>query len=111
MESIVLVAGRPGQDRCLFREPNECAACGGGEVRKTVLVTGGAGYVGSHCCKALAMAGWNVVTLDNLSRGWRDAVRWGPLVESDVRDAAQVRGALEVYKPDLVAHFAALGYV
>jgi UDP-arabinose 4-epimerase len=80
-------------------------------MTRTVLVTGGAGYVGSHCCKAFAKAGWNVVTLDNLSRGWRDAVRWGPLVECDVRDPLEVRGALERYEPDLVAHFAAFAYV
>ncbi|MBR1170980.1 UDP-glucose 4-epimerase GalE [Bradyrhizobium liaoningense] len=78
---------------------------------RTVLVTGGAGYVGSHCCKAFANAGWEVVTLDNLSRGWRDAVRWGPLIECDIRDESRVRDALKVYEPDLVAHFAALAYV
>jgi UDP-arabinose 4-epimerase len=80
-------------------------------MKKTVLVTGGAGYVGSHCCKAFAMAGWNVVTLDNLSRGWCDAVRWGPLIECDIRNSVGVRTALETCKPDLVAHFAALAYV
>lgn len=78
---------------------------------KTVLVTGGAGYVGSHCCKAFAAAGWNVVVLDNLSRGWRDAVRWGPLVEADIADADAVRRAIDTYRPDLVAHFAAYAYV
>lgn len=80
-------------------------------MKKTVLVTGGAGYVGSHCCKAFAVAGWNVVTLDNLSRGWPDAVRWGPLIKCDIRNSVAVRAALEMYKPDLVAHFAALAYV
>ncbi|MBP0113880.1 UDP-glucose 4-epimerase GalE [Bradyrhizobium vignae] len=80
-------------------------------MTKTVLVTGGAGYVGSHCCKAFAQAGWKVVTLDNLSRGWRDAVRWGPLIECDIRDEERVRGAFNLYKPDLVAHFAAFAYV
>ncbi len=50
-------------------------------MNKTVFVTGGAGYVGAHCCKAFAEAGWNVVTYDNLSRGWRDFVKWGPLIE------------------------------
>lgn len=80
-------------------------------MTKTVVVTGGAGYVGSHSCKAFAQAGWNVVTLDNLSRGRRDAVRWGPLVECDIRNSDKIRIALEMYKPDLVAHFAALAYV
>jgi UDP-arabinose 4-epimerase len=80
-------------------------------MTRTVLITGGAGYVGSHCCKAFAKADWNVVTIDNLSRGWRDAVRWGPLVECDIRDSDRVRAALETYRPDLVAHFAALAYV
>lgn len=80
-------------------------------MTRTVLVTGGAGYVGSHCCKAFANAGWSVVALDNLSRGWREAVRWGPLIECDIRDQTRVRNALEMYQPDLVAHFAALAYV
>jgi len=58
-------------------------------MTKTVFVTGGAGYVGSHCCKAFAKAGWEVVSFDNLSRGWRDLVKWGPLIEGDLlaRDA------------------------
>lgn len=80
-------------------------------MTRTVLVTGGAGYVGSHCCKAFANAGWNVVTLDNLSRGWREAARWGPLIECDIRNEERVRSTLDTYKPDLVAHFAALAYV
>src|SRR5579863_4929061 len=78
---------------------------------KTVLVTGGAGYVGSQCCKAFAKAGWQVVSFDNLSRGWRDAVKWGPLVEGDICDPAAVAGAFDRYHPDLVAHFAAYAYV
>lgn len=78
---------------------------------KTVLVTGGAGYVGSHCCKAFAKAGWSVVAFDNLSRGWRDAVKWGPLYEGDVADGANVAAAFAQYRPDVVAHFAAFAYV
>jgi len=78
---------------------------------KTVLVTGGAGYVGSHCCKAFAGAGWKVVVVDNLSRGWADAVRWGPLVKADISDREAVEAVLEEHSPDLVAHFAAYAYV
>lgn len=78
---------------------------------KTVLVTGGAGYVGSHCAKAFARRGWNVVTLDNLSRGWRDAVKWGPLIEADIGDADAVQQAITDYRPALIAHFAAYAYV
>lgn len=76
-----------------------------------MFVTGGAGYVGAHCCKAFAQAGWNVVTYDNLSRGWRDFVKWGPLIEGDILDAEMLRSAIRETKPDVVAHFAALAYV
>jgi len=55
---------------------------------KTIIVTGGAGYVGSHACKALARAGYTPVTVDNLSTGWRDAVKFGPLEEVDLLDSA-----------------------
>lgn len=77
----------------------------------TVFVTGGAGYVGSHCCKAFAKAGCNVVTYDNLSRGWRDFVKWGPLIEGDILDSETLCSAIRETKPDVVAHFAALAYV
>ena len=77
----------------------------------TVFVTGGAGYVGSHCCKAFARAGWKVVVFDNLSRGWRDFVRYGDLIEGDIIDRASVDAAIKAVKPDLVAHFAAVAYV
>jgi UDP-arabinose 4-epimerase len=60
---------------------------------RTVFVTGGAGYVGSHSCKAFDAAGWKVVTYDNLSRGWRDAVKWGPFVEGDISDENAVAAA------------------
>ena len=77
----------------------------------TVLVVGGAGYVGSHCCKAFAEAGWQVVAYDNLFRGWRDLARWGPLIEADVLDRPALDLAFAQHRPDLVAHFAALAYV
>jgi UDP-arabinose 4-epimerase len=76
-----------------------------------VLVTGGAGYIGSHSCKAFAREGWEVWTLDNLSRGWRDAVRWGPLIEADLTNREATMAALREAAPDLVVHFAALAYV
>jgi UDP-arabinose 4-epimerase len=52
-----------------------------------------------------------VVCFDNLSRGWRDAVKWGPLVEGDVTDSRAVADTLDHYRPDVVAHFAAYAYV
>ena len=79
--------------------------------KKTVFVTGGAGYVGSHCCKVFSRSGWNVVVYDNLSRGWRDLVKWGTLIEGDILDREMLFSSLEEVKPDAVAHFAALAYV
>jgi UDP-glucose 4-epimerase len=73
-----------------------------------ILVAGGAGYVGSHVCEALAHAGHEPVVLDNLSNGHRAFVKWGPLVEADIRDTQAVRAAFRTHKPDAVIHFAAL---
>lgn len=78
---------------------------------KTVLVTGGAGYIGSHTCKRLAEAGYLPVAYDNLGTGHADAVRWGPLVEGDTRDAAAVARAIRDHAPVAVIHFAAAAYV
>jgi UDP-arabinose 4-epimerase len=77
----------------------------------SILVTGGAGYIGSHACKALARAGYRPVVLDNLSRGRRLAVRWGPLVEADLADRARVAAALTEHGISAVLHFAAYAYV
>jgi UDP-arabinose 4-epimerase len=76
-----------------------------------VLVTGGAGYIGSHACKALALAGHRPVAFDNLICGHRHAVRWGPLEVGDVRDRARVEKVLRKYRPDAVMHFAGFAYV
>ena len=73
-----------------------------------VLVTGGAGYIGSQTCKALSQAGFMPVVYDNLSRGHRHAVRWGPLVEGDLRDSHKLIEALRFYRASSVIHFAAL---
>ena len=62
-----------------------------------VLVTGGAGYIGSHTAKALAKTGVQPVVLDNLSRGHRESVRWGPLVEADLADRAALGSVFRQY--------------
>lgn len=72
-----------------------------------VLVTGGAGYIGSHACKALAAAGHMPITFDNLSTGWRDAVKFGPIVEGCLLDRDAIQAALVRHRPDAVMHFAA----
>lgn len=74
----------------------------------TVLVTGGAGYVGSHTCLALAEAGFKPVVYDNLSNGRREFVLWGPFIEGDVRDRAALDAAFDQFSPVAVMHFAAL---
>ena len=76
-----------------------------------VLVTGGAGYVGSHACAALKEAGFTPVTYDNLSRGFRELVRFGPLEVGDIGDAARLAEVFAKYKPVAVMHFAAFAYV
>ena len=76
-----------------------------------VLVTGGAGFVGSHICKALSVAGNAPITLDNLSRGHREFVRWGPLVEADVTDRSALDSVMTDHAVDAVIHCAALAYV
>ena len=86
-------------------------AAGQHDMTQSVLVTGGAGYVGSHACKALAGAGYRPVVYDNMSRGHREAVRWGPLVEGDLHDSPGLAAALRAHKITAVMHFAALAYV
>lgn len=76
-----------------------------------ILVTGGAGYIGSHTCKALAAEGYAPVVLDNLVVGHRDAVRWGPCIEGDVLDTATVADAIKTHRVEAVIHFAAFAYV
>ncbi|WP_170447251.1 UDP-glucose 4-epimerase GalE [Ruegeria arenilitoris] len=76
-----------------------------------ILVTGGAGYIGSHACKALAKAGYVPVTYDNLVTGWQDAVKFGPFEQGDLLDRARLDQVFAKYQPAAVMHFAALSQV
>jgi UDP-glucose-4-epimerase GalE len=77
----------------------------------TVLITGGAGYVGSHVCKALARAGHVPVTYDSLIRGHRELVKWGPLEVGDIHDSARLVEVFEKYRPAAVMHLASFIFV
>jgi UDP-glucose-4-epimerase GalE len=76
-----------------------------------ILIVGGAGYVGSHCAKALAAAGHTIITFDSLVFGHREFVRWGKLVVGDIRDRPALDLVFETHRVDAVMHFAALAYV
>lgn len=76
-----------------------------------VLVTGGAGYIGSHACKALAKAGYTPVTYDNLIYGHTWAVKWGPFEKGDILDRRRLDEVIDQYRPEAVMHFAAFAYV
>lgn len=76
-----------------------------------ILVTGGAGYIGSHACKALAQAGYVPVTYDNLVTGWQDAVKFGPFEQGELLDRARLDQVFAKYQPAAVMHFAALSQV
>ena len=76
-----------------------------------ILVTGGAGFIGSHACKALRNAGYTPVTFDNLMTGWQDAVKFGPFEQGELTDRARLDAVFAQYKPAAVMHFAALSQV
>ena len=76
-----------------------------------ILVTGGAGYIGSHACKALALAGHEPVVFDNLSSGHRKLVRWGDFIHGDILDTSALTTAMRAHAVDGVIHFAALADV
>lgn len=80
-------------------------------MKASVAVVGGAGYIGSHAVKALARAGYRVTVIDNLSRGWREAVKWGELVVADLADRAALAGIFTPGRFDAVMDFAAFAYV
>ena len=72
-----------------------------------ILVTGGAGYIGSHVCKELSEHGFEAVAFDNLSTGHRELVKWGPLIEGDVGDRDSIEAAIREVRPEAILHFAA----
>ena len=76
-----------------------------------ILVTGGAGYIGSHACKALRKAGFTPVVYDNLVTGWEQAVKFGPFERGDLHDRARLDAVFAQYQPAAVMHFAALSQV
>lgn len=80
-------------------------------MSKNILVTGGAGYVGSHTCKALKNADYNPIAYDNLSHGHKDFVQWGPLIEGDINNIPLLRQTLKQNNIAAVIHFAAFAYV
>jgi UDP-glucose 4-epimerase len=75
---------------------------------KNILVTGGAGYIGSHTCLALAKRGYIPIVFDNLVNGHREFVKWGPLEVGDVRDKQRLEAVILKYQPTAIVHFAAL---
>jgi len=81
------------------------------EDSNTILVTGGAGYVGAHACKALAARGYRPVVYDNLIYGHESAVKWGPLEVGEIADRARLNAAIERHRPQAVMHFAAFTFV
>jgi UDP-arabinose 4-epimerase len=81
------------------------------ESLNAVLVTGGAGYIGSHVCKQLSKKGYLPVSLDNMINGYLWAVKWGPLEIGDIADQNLLIKLIKKYKPIAVMHFAAFAYV
>ena len=72
-----------------------------------ILVTGGAGYIGSHVVKLLGKKGFDIIVVDNLSTGHRESVLYGELIEGDLKDYSFIDNVLKQYKIDAVMHFAA----
>ncbi len=70
-----------------------------------ILVTGGAGYIGSHTCMLLHKKGYNPIVVDNLSTGRENAVKWGPLIKGNIGNKKLIIDVLNRYKPIAVLHF------
>lgn len=80
-------------------------------MSKSILVAGGAGYIGSQTCKVLAEAGYLPVTIDNLSTGHSGAVKYGPFVQADLTDRETILKAISDFKVEAAIHFAAFSLV
>ncbi len=80
-------------------------------MKENILVVGGAGYIGAHMCKNLHAAGYTPIVLDNLARGHRGAVQWGPFIEGNMDDTGLLQGVFSRYPIEAVMHFAAFAYV
>ncbi|MDF1683520.1 MAG: UDP-glucose 4-epimerase GalE [Legionellaceae bacterium] len=80
-------------------------------LKKKIIVTGGAGYIGSHFCKVASLAGYEVIVIDNLSTGFVELARWGVLYRIDVRDVLRIKALFKEIQPAYVVHFAASAYV
>lgn len=78
---------------------------------KNILITGGAGYIGAHCCKQLRASGYNPIVLDNLVYGHRECVKWGDFIHADIGDPAAMDQVFKMCIIDAVIHFSAFAYV
>ncbi len=89
-----------------LKKASSCMGAG-----RRILVTGGAGYIGAHCCKAVREAGFEPVCYDNLAIGHRSFVNWGPLVTGDILDERSLVAALREFEIQAVIHLAASSLV
>ena len=80
-------------------------------IPKNILVTGGAGYIGSMTCKVLQHNGYTPITLDNLVYGHKEFVKWGPFFKGDIGNDRLIKKIYDKYPFDYVIHFAAYAYV
>jgi UDP-arabinose 4-epimerase len=104
--------GRPPSEGCLGAFSRAGGSVASENTGKpAVIVTGGAGYIGSHAAEALGRNGFTPVVYDNLGRGFRKAVRYGPFEEGDIRDAERLKDVIARHRPVAIMHFAALAFV
>ncbi len=81
------------------------------QYKENILITGGAGYIGSHTAKLLSSNGYNVVVLDNLCRGHKEFVKWGKFINGDLKNSNLIKDVLCENKIKAVIHFAAFAYI